>query len=107
MRLADLDPEWLAIGGPDIRDVATGEEVPRIEKAGLSFLCPCGCGHRVMVMFQHSVGENKPIGERRYSGHRWQATGNSFDDLTLRPSILRSNGCGFHGYITNGEVQTL
>lgn len=36
---------------------------------------------------------------------RWQvASGSGFNDLSLSPSILLQGGCGWHGFITNGEV---
>ncbi len=37
----------------------------------------------------------------------WQRTGETFDTLTLTPSIhsrKEKGGCGWHGFITNGEV---
>jgi hypothetical protein len=39
--------------------------------------------------------------------HGWQRTGDTFETLTLTPSILRARargGCGWHGFITNGAV---
>ena len=39
----------------------------------------------------------------------WQRTGDTFETLTLHPSILRSpqkGGCGWHGWVTNGEVRS-
>lgn len=35
---------------------------------------------------------------------RWNATGNSLEDLTLTPSILILSGCQWHGFVTNGEI---
>lgn len=36
---------------------------------------------------------------------RWTVSGTSYHDLTTTPSIfLKPPGCGWHGYITNGEV---
>lgn len=34
----------------------------------------------------------------------WERTGDTFDTLTLKPSIQRVGGCAWHGFITNGEV---
>jgi len=39
--------------------------------------------------------------------HVWTRTGDTFETLTLRPSILRMDGCRWHGFVTNGEVETL
>ena len=38
---------------------------------------------------------------------RWNRTGESFESLTLAPSIRRLDNCGWHGFITNGEVITV
>lgn len=39
---------------------------------------------------------------------RWQVTGGTgFHDLTTMPSILLLSGCGWHGFITNGEVSII
>ncbi|EKD22712.1 MAG: hypothetical protein ACD_84C00001G0004 [uncultured bacterium] len=35
---------------------------------------------------------------------RWNVTGNDFNDITTTPSVLIQSGCGWHGFITNGEV---
>jgi hypothetical protein len=35
----------------------------------------------------------------------WQRTGDTFDAMTLTPSIQRLGGCRWHGYITNGEAK--
>jgi hypothetical protein len=34
----------------------------------------------------------------------WQRTGETFDDLTLTPSIDASPSGHWHGYVTNGQV---
>jgi len=37
-------------------------------------------------------------------GYLWQRTGETFEDMTLSPSIDASNSGHWHGHITNGEV---
>jgi hypothetical protein len=37
----------------------------------------------------------------------WQRVGETFEDLTLAPSILRMRTCDWHGYVTKGEIITL
>jgi hypothetical protein len=34
----------------------------------------------------------------------WQRTGETFDTMTLTPSIRRLDGCAWHGFVTNGEI---
>jgi uncharacterized protein DUF6527 len=83
------------------------------EAQGIFFLCP--------VCFTKNKG---PVGthlcEVTFSGRevkdedgvhgvdgkptRWNVTGTGFIDLSTTPSILLIGGCGWHGYITNGEV---
>jgi len=44
--------------------------------------------------------EGKPV--------RWAVSGRDFTDLTLRPSIFLQGGrCGWHGFITDGEVTSV
>lgn len=75
----------------------------------MTFTCPCGaCDefHDCYIPFTNPLDGGLP-----YDGHpTWQRTGDTFETLTLTPSILRNptkGGCGWHGYITNGEVLTV
>lgn len=100
MRLTDLQPLLINIG------TRTG--------VGLAFNCPkCGgdsdrqyCGG-VFVHFENPI-DGGPAPET--SAPRWTRTGDTFETMTLRPSILKPEskaGCGWHGYVTDGEVSTL
>lgn len=105
MRLTDLSPEFLDAGGEGISD-AHGQPVPHRVGVGVQFNCPCGCGRPCFVHF-----ENPLDGGPSVSGPSpaWRRTGDTFDKMTLHPSILRSaarGGCGWHGWITNGDVTT-
>jgi hypothetical protein len=86
---------------------------------GLSFLCPCAtCTPkrtgdrdkdfhlRVYVGFRNPLDGGPPVDPR--DGAQWERTGDTFDTLTLWPSILSNppHGCGWHGYVTNGDVTT-
>jgi len=101
MKLVDLNPRWVGAGGPGITDAA-GNPVAERTGVGISFDCPCGyCGTRCYVPFENPVDGQAPlIGP----GPLWRRTGEGFDTLTLVPSILRIGGCGWHGFITNGDV---
>jgi hypothetical protein len=80
----------------------------------VEFDCPMGHPHRICI----------PI--TRSGGYGWAATGDFPDSLTLTPSILAYNAfpnddtlvdggdaaaydaaslCGWHGFITNGEMK--
>ena len=104
MRLTDLNPAWVGYGGEGVSR-ADGSPVPRREGVGLHFDCPCGkCG---VPCYVHV---NPPLdGGEAIDAHSWTRTGDTFDTVTLKPSIYRNEkkgGCGWHGWITNGEVHT-
>src|SRR5574341_1186539 len=102
MRLIELHPIWVGAGGPDIRN-ADGSPVPERYGVGVSFDCPDGCGEHCFIPFENPLDGGPPIYPERV---RWQRTGESFETLTLMPSILRMGGCRWHGFITNGEIRT-
>ena len=101
MRLLDLNPRWVGAGGDGITQ--NGEPVPERHGVGVSFDCPCGkCGVRVYVAFTNPLDGGAPY----IPDHpTWERTGDTFETLTLRPSILRVGGCGWHGFVTDGEIQ--
>lgn len=97
MKLTDLNPRWgywASWEGP-------------IE---VSFDCPVhGTTHRVHVPFANPMNGAKPVTRN----HLWQRTGETFETLTLTPSIdytkydngtVRDPSC-WHGFITNGEIR--
>lgn len=99
MRLSDLDPGWLGTGGEGVSD-AEGNPVPRREGVGIVFACPCGGEHVVALHL------DPPLDGGPALPHAWSREGDSFETLTLRPSILQRTACGWHGFVTNGEVTT-
>lgn len=108
MKLTDLNPQFIDAGGEGISN-ADGTPAPRRQGVGVLMDCPCGqCDefHRLYVPFTNPLDGGAPLN----GGHAtWQRTGETFETLTLTPSILRSNekgGCGWHGFVTNGEIQT-
>lgn len=102
MKLTDLNPRWVGHGGEGIRD-REGNAVPERTRIAVAFDCPCGCGTRCMIPFT-----NPPDGGPALHSTTWDREGETFESLTLRPSILRADpdGCRWHGFITNGEIQT-
>ncbi len=102
MKLTDLNASWVGTGGEGISD-KDGNPVPKREGIGVSFDCPCGCELRGFIPFENPLDGGMKIGDH----HHWNREGNTFETLTLSPSILRSKekgSCGWHGYIRNGEV---
>jgi hypothetical protein len=103
MKLVDLSPSFYGAGGAGITQ--GGKPAPKRHGVGLVFDCPCGCDVQCAVPFANPLGGRVPV----QGDHGWQRIGDTFESLTLRPSILRSKhkgGCGWHGFITNGEIVT-
>jgi hypothetical protein len=121
VRLRDLDPHWL--GEADHVPEPDGSVRPGRKRLGVSFRCPVHPqdGHRLAVLFANPIDGGTPLqGERCH----WQRTGDTFDDLTLTPSIDVKNeyidadgrrvdaqgnptdvvSSHWHGFITRGEV---
>lgn len=85
---------------------------------GISLQCPCCFKCRVSVYFANPLDGGAPYGLkpapegatpemaerfRRYN-LRWQRTGDTFETISLMPSVDVSDSGHWHGFITNGEV---
>lgn len=109
--LISLDPRWVGAGGEGITDTATGLPVPRREGVGISFRCPCGTHprdddygtDRCIILFNNPTDGGGKF-DLTPKGHYWTRTGETFETLSLTPSIQRVGGCRWHGFITNGEA---
>lgn len=111
MKLTDLEPKFLTI--EDEKTVRTHDIFE--DAQGIAFLCPkCfienggSIGtHQVWCWFRHKDVPD----EYNPKPGRWTPQGSSYDDLTFIPgdppmacSVLLTSGCGWHGFVTNGEV---
>lgn len=107
-RLIDLNPQFLSSGGEGVSqlDPATGKYVPAPERRGVGVVCdcPCGCDQQLYVPFANPLDGGPSVESKG-----WQRAGDTFETLTLTPSILRKgkNSCGWHGFFTSGEVLTV
>ncbi len=106
MRLTELEPQFYRheLRPQDGRVVEYNIPVTELAFAqGLGFICPA-CkdtnGHYMKCWFS---GRGVPDAVTPAPG-RWEVSGTGYHDLSLSPSILIIGGCGWHGYITNGEV---
>jgi len=111
VKLTDLDPEF-------VRATKNGfQEVDSIDDAqGIRFLCPAcfvsnngPIGTHLILCWSRSRGTPE---DRIPLPGRWKIEGTGFNDLTLNAdppsrsrSVLLTSGCGWHGFITNGEVR--
>jgi hypothetical protein len=112
VRLTELEPEWLRITAP-----GHWLKVPTIAQAqGVKFVCPVCWVTNGGRIGTHSVvcwSRSRGVGDDESpKPGRWMLVGTSFEDLTLdgdppgaaRSVLLTGPGCGWHGFITNGEV---
>lgn len=131
MQLTELEPKWLRYETKvevwtRRKDDGTDEEVtgPRIympivddisQAQGVEFLCPkCftenngPVGTHAVICWSRSRGITDDVTP---GPGRWMLVGTGFEDLTLNAdppnsarSVLLTSGCGWHGFVTNGEV---
>lgn len=111
MRLVDLNPRWFA--------------EPGRHGQGLSFDCPhCAGGVRLSAPFTVPLDGGAPISLEHGvlwptlqprpddapgrvtvpPGIHWTRTGDTFETMTLVPSIDASRSGHWHGFITNGAI---
>lgn len=94
MKLIDCEPRWTKVTNPDM-----GGDAER-QGMGLSFL-PVGFAGRINIWFENPLDGKPPINEPEKPRTLWKRKGETFDTLTLAPSI-RDDSQGFHKTLTNG-----
>ena len=83
---------------------------------GITFLCPVHRDHRLGVQFLNPVDGGAPMEVSDSTRYLWKREGETFDTLTLGPSVDASEhhrvvGAGhvespcWHGFITDGEIR--
>lgn len=89
MKLVDLNPHWAVVEGA---------------RVGVTFDCPGRCcasatfRERIYVPFRNPIGGGDSIP----GDPRWNRTGDTFETLTLTPSVDASNRGHWHGFVTAG-----
>lgn len=116
MKLTELEPVF--IGKYAVNGGRAGYyyyEFPSIDGAqGVMFTCP-GCGgHQILVWFKNPRGAQPVPADAEPGPYRGTVTGDSFDNLTLTPSIDLSKvddqhprhpgRCYWHGHVTDGQI---
>lgn len=111
-RLLELEAEFLQVIGPK-----TYQRVKTLGEAhGICFLCP-----KCFAENKGSIGTHSVICWSRSRGTpndiqplpgRWRMDGNDLNDLTLNAeepngarSVLLLGGCGWHGFVDNGNAE--
>lgn len=105
----DLRPKWVTLGG---------WASPSLFAIGLSFDCPHCRNQRLAINFdipidpdgvQASSSSGFSFNAREFAAARgmcvWARVGDSFETITLRPSINVEWAGHWHGFIDNGEVR--
>lgn len=103
MRLVELHPQFAGAGG---HGISNADGTPAVERTGVGLICdcPCKCGSLMCIPFTNPL-DGLPPRDARVT---WKRVGNTFETLTLSPSIRRiphEGSCGWHGYIQNGEIK--
>lgn len=105
MKLTELEPRFMKYV-----DDSTSRFVDNLaEASGVLFCCPL-CftknGGNVGTHYVLAWFRDRGVPDAATPGPgRWAVTGSGLADLTLAPSIhLTGPGCGWHGFVTAGEV---
>lgn len=110
MRLVDLDPRWAS--DADIVVGGVSRHFDGRHGMAVSFECP-HCVQRerttgdkrvqrLAVWFANPIDGLPPTDD---ATHLWQRTGDTFDTLTLSPSIDASSDGHWHGHIEDGAIR--
>lgn len=99
-RLVDCDPRWVTG-----RYAGHDDDVPR----GIHFDCPEGHeGCSIAVPFTPAL-DGTPNESWQGNKALWQRTGDTFETLTLSPSIRRepsaADSCACHIFVRNGQIE--
>lgn len=97
-RLVDAEPAWV------------NEERGKPKRlVGVTFDCPIHPDCRIGVPFKNPVTGGPPPKWTGLNGTQWQRTGETFEALTLSPSIHimgEPDDCEWHGFIRAGCFET-
>jgi len=64
-----------------------------------------GADHFMFIPFANPLDGGPPIYPAPHNV--WTRTGDTFETISLTPSIQRQDECRWHGFITNGEIVTV
>lgn len=67
---------------------------------GVSFWCPCCRKVRIAVFFANPIDGKPPSDDHKL----WTRSGETYETLTLTPSIDASAHGHWHGFIRNGAI---
>lgn len=81
---------------------------------GITFLCPkcfadnggANGTHLIQLYFENGNASEHLGRDCTGKRVRWSANGTDAADLTLSPSVHVRTGCGWHGFVKQGEIET-
>lgn len=99
-KLSELRPHWIGLSASQ-------------DAIGVTFECPHCRSTRIGVFFDEPVRRGEQAHIRDFGDipfvspgtKQWHREGETFETLTLSPSIDTSSVGHWHGFITNGEVR--
>lgn len=113
MRLVDLEPRWWAEHGRHGQGVSflcphcilAKSPNPNPQRLGVAFAnpldagAPCNLGVEANLqrVHEHGMFDVPP-------GFHWKRKGDTFEELTLEPSVNCEASGHWHGFVTKGEV---
>lgn len=112
MKLRDLQPHFVRYATRDDGEYSV-PTLTSVDAQGIVFLCPLCFERNGGPMGTHSIAvtfEGRGAADNQGSTGtdgkptRWSVEGLGFDDLTLKPSIQVVGGCGWHGFVKDGEA---
>lgn len=95
MRLTELDPRWYTFA-----TVTVGNRVI----LGVTFECPCCRTQRLGVAFNPPIDPLDQLAETGFHQEGWTRSGETFETLTLSPSVAADAHGHWHGHIVDGEI---
>jgi hypothetical protein len=102
MKLTELEPRWVGLHRWSSNDRFY---------IGVTFLSPLKTGQRLAVLFEPPIDPSSLATKYGWGSkmiqdakHWKRVSGETFDSLTLSPSLDFSNSKEWHGFITNGEI---
>jgi hypothetical protein len=108
---------WRERGCPTVSVTGPREYIANVDllaqAQGVQFLCPkcfqqnsgsVGTHWYQVTFADRGVGDEHGSHGTDGKPTRWQVSGSGYHDLTVYPSIQLLGGCGWHGWIQNGEV---
>ena len=100
MELTKLNPRWVGLHN------WCSDSVFNI---GISFDSPI-TGKRLAVLFKPAIDPDRLMVKNQWGDYfpqskKWERIGDTFETLTLKPSLDFSNHGEWHGVIANGDVR--